>query len=169
MSPLNFAKTSPKVLCLTAALVLGTGALTAAYAASTTAGTGEINGCYNINNGGQLRVLAAGQSCDLKKETAISWNLQGIQGAAGAQGIQGIPGPQGIQGLTGEAGATGIQGLQGEKGEKGEKVEEGLLEEIHETAANLLYVLILLHLAGVVFETRCSGKQVMVAMLPFKR
>ena len=56
-----------------------------------------------------------------------------------------------------------------EKGEKGEKGEEGPLEEIHETAANLLYVLILLHLAGVVFETRRSGKQVMVAMLPFKR
>lgn len=45
--------------------------------------------------------------------------------------------------------------------------EEGVLAEVHETAANLLYLLILLHLAGVVFETRRSGKQVLVAMSPF--
>ena len=50
-----------------------------------------------------------------------------------------------------------------------EEGEEGLLEEIHETAANLLYLLILLHLAGVIFETRRSGKQVLVAMAPFGR
>lgn len=50
-----------------------------------------------------------------------------------------------------------------------EEGEEGLLGEIHETAANLLYLLILLHLAGVMFETRRSGKQVLVAMAPFGR
>jgi cytochrome b len=54
-----------------------------------------------------------------------------------------------------------------EEGE--EEGEEGLLGEIHETAANLLYLLILLHLAGVIFETRRSGKQVLVAMAPFGR
>jgi hypothetical protein len=100
----SFAKTSPKVIGLTAALVLGTGALTAAYAATSAPGAAEINGCYNINNGGQLRILSAGQTCDLKKETPISWNAQGVQGIAGPQGIQGIPGlpgPQGIQGLQG--------------------------------------------------------------------
>lgn len=51
--------------------------------------------------------------------------------------------------------------------EEGE--EEGLLGEVHETAANLLYLLILLHLAGVIFETRRSGKQVLVAMAPIGR
>jgi len=56
-----------------------------------------------------------------------------------------------------------------EEGDGEGESEEGLLEEIHETAANLLYLLILLHLAGVIFETRRSGKQVLVAMAPFGR
>lgn len=55
-----------------------------------------------------------------------------------------------------------------EEGE-GEEGEEGPLGEIHELAANLLYVLIALHLAGVVFETRRSGRQVVTAMLPGRR
>lgn len=57
----------------------------------------------------------------------------------------------------------------GERREGGEEHEEGPLTEIHETAANLLYVLILLHIAGVVFETRRSGRQVVLAMLPGHR
>ena len=120
VSQFSLAKTSPKVLAITAALVLGTGAVTAAYAASTTAG--EIRGCYNVNNGGQLRVLAPGQTCDLKKETAISWNTQGIQGEAGPQGIPGLdgaPGAQGPQGEKGDTGDTGATGAQGEKGDTG--------------------------------------------------
>src|SRR6476646_9422424 len=133
MSRFSLAKTSPKVLCLTAALVLGTGAVSAAIAATPTSGTGEIKGCFNNNNGGELRVLPAGASCDSKKETAISCNVQGIQGIAGAQGIPGFAGPQGIQGLpglkgdtgatgeTGGMGATGETGAQGEKGDAGDK------------------------------------------------
>lgn len=53
--------------------------------------------------------------------------------------------------------------------EKGEEGEEGPLGEIHEAAANLLYLLILLHLAGVIFETWRSGRQVLVAMAPIGR
>lgn len=54
-----------------------------------------------------------------------------------------------------------------EAGEKpGRDREDGPLGEIHETAANLLYLLVLLHLAGVLFETRRSGRQVLVAMAP---
>ncbi len=57
-----------------------------------------------------------------------------------------------------------------EEGEgEGEEREEGPLVEVHEVAANLLYLLILLHIAGVVFETRRSGRQVVLAMLPFRR
>jgi len=52
---------------------------------------------------------------------------------------------------------------------EGEDEEEGPLGEIHETAVNLLYVLILLHLAGVVFETRRSGRHIVMAMLPGRR
>ena len=40
------------------------------------------------------------------------------------------------------------------------------MEEVHEIAVNLLYVLIALHLAGVAFETRRSGREVVSAMLP---
>lgn len=47
--------------------------------------------------------------------------------------------------------------------------EEGPLAEVHETAVNLLYVLIVLHIAGVVFETRRSGRRIVLAMLPRRR
>ncbi len=43
---------------------------------------------------------------------------------------------------------------------------EEALEEVHEIAVNLLYVLIALHLMGVVFETRRSGREIVRAMLP---
>lgn len=51
-----------------------------------------------------------------------------------------------------------------EEGDEGE--EEGPLGELHEIAVNLLYVLIALHLMGVVFETRRSGPQIARSMLP---
>lgn len=53
---------------------------------------------------------------------------------------------------------------EGEGGREGEGDE--LFEEVHEVAVNLLYLLIALHLAGVVFETRRSGRAVVGAMLP---
>lgn len=59
------------------------------------------------------------------------------------------------------------EGGKGGEGEEGE--EEGPLVEIHETAVNLLYVLIVLHIAGVVFETRRSGRRIVMAMLPGRR
>lgn len=65
----------------------------------------------------------------------------------------------------GEGGEHEAEGVR----EGGEEHEEGPLVEIHETAANLLYILILLHIAGVVFETRRSGRQVILAMLPGHR
>lgn len=51
-----------------------------------------------------------------------------------------------------------------EDGEGGE--EEDPVVEVHEIAVNLLYVLIVLHIAGVVFETRRSGRRIVMAMLP---
>lgn len=53
-----------------------------------------------------------------------------------------------------------------EGGEAGEDEAGEWLEELHEVAVNLLYVLIALHLLGVVFETRRSGRQIVGAMLP---
>lgn len=51
---------------------------------------------------------------------------------------------------------------------EGEEDREGdeLFEEAHEVAVNLLYVLIALHLLGVMFETRRSGREIVGAMLP---
>lgn len=86
MSQFSFSRTSPKVLCLTAALVLGTGAAIA-YASATTSDAGMISACSNKTSG-QLRVLSAGAACD-KKETPISWNVQGIQGVQGERGETG--------------------------------------------------------------------------------
>ena len=54
------------------------------------------------------------------------------------------------------------EGSDNEGGEAGEE----FLEEVHEIAVNLLYALIFLHLAGVLFETRRSGKAVVGAMIP---
>lgn len=53
-----------------------------------------------------------------------------------------------------------------EAGEGAESEGEEWLEEMHEIAVNLLYVLIALHLTGVVFETRRSGREVVGAMIP---
>lgn len=72
------------------------------------------------------------------------------------------------------AGETG-EDEDGEESEAGEGFEAGgeggeeMLEEIHEAAANLLFVLAGLHIAGVVFETSRSGPGVVRAMLPGRR
>ena len=48
----------------------------------------------------------------------------------------------------------------------GEEGEEGPLGEVHEAAVNLLYGLILLHIGGVVFESRRQKRNLALAMLP---
>lgn len=60
-------------------------------------------------------------------------------------------------------------GKEREGGGAEEEGEEGPLGEVHEAAVNLLYILIVLHIAGVVFETRRSGREVVLAMLPGNR
>ncbi|OYU69303.1 MAG: cytochrome B [Alphaproteobacteria bacterium PA2] len=64
--------------------------------------------------------------------------------------------------------ARGEEAGEGEEGEGGEGEEEegGVLGEVHETAVYLLYLLIALHLGGVVFETRRSGREIITAMIP---
>ena len=91
--------------------------------------------------------------------------------------MAGIPGSGGkldARAITAAGPATALQAREDGAGEErhaaeGEEREEGPLVEVHEVAANLLYLLILLHIAGVVFETRRSGRQVVLAMLPFRR
>jgi cytochrome b len=52
-----------------------------------------------------------------------------------------------------------------ESGEGGEN-DESLAGEVHEGAVNVLYLLILLHIAGVVFESRRQRRNLVLAMLP---
>ncbi|WP_252257558.1 cytochrome b/b6 domain-containing protein [Erythrobacter aurantius] len=67
----------------------------------------------------------------------------------------------------GEHGEYREHGEDDEYGEGGEEDEgEEVLEEVHEIAVNLLYLLILLHIGGVAFETARSGKRTITAMLP---
>lgn len=58
-------------------------------------------------------------------------------------------------------GDSGQSEYEGKKAEK-----EDPMREIHETSVNLLYILIVLHLAGVIFETRRSGRTIVLAMMP---
>ena len=48
---------------------------------------------------------------------------------------------------------------------KGAEGSESMWEDVHETSVNLLYILIALHIAGTVFETRRSGREILLAML----
>ena len=56
-----------------------------------------------------------------------------------------------------------------EEGEEheGEEGGEEIMEEVHETAVNLLYALIALHILGVLFETMRHGRGTLGAMIPF--
>ena len=73
------------------------------------------------------------------------------------------PPPADPNAVSGERGESG----KGEGGEEASEDEgEELFEEMHEIAVNLLYVLIALHLAGVVFETRRSGREIVGSMIP---
>ena len=76
------------------------------------------------------------------------------------------PGTSAAQLMYGEAGehdSTGeAEGYEAEEGGEGEEV----FEEVHEVAVNLLYVLTLLHIGGVAFETARSGRRTVLAMLP---
>lgn len=101
------------------------------------------------------------------------WSCLGVIIASGIA-MAGFP-PQGESHEEGRpvAYASAEYGEEREEAEEGseggEGHEEGAMEELHETAVNLLYLLIVLHIAGVVFEMRRSGRQVVLAMLPGRR
>ncbi|OXE36553.1 MAG: cytochrome B [Phenylobacterium zucineum] len=85
------------------------------------------------------------------------------EGMTPGEGRGPVTGPQARGEEVGEREA----GEREEGGESGEgEGEGGALGEIHETAVYLLYFLIALHLGGVVFETRRSGREIITAMIP---
>lgn len=100
------------------------------------------------------------------------WSCLGVIVASGIV-MTGFP-PQGESREEGHPAACGDAEYgedaeeDGEGHEEGGHEEEGW-EEVHEVAVNLLYLLIVLHIAGVAFETRRSGRHVVLAMLPRRR
>jgi cytochrome b len=72
------------------------------------------------------------------------------------------PGTSAAQLMYSEAGEHEGEEHEGEEGSEAGEV----FEEVHEVAVNLLYVLILLHIGGVAFETARSGRRTITAMLP---
>lgn len=78
-----------------------------------------------------------------------------------------FPGAPMAQAASWQAGGRSFE-EEGEAEGEGEgegEGEEGPLGELHEAAATLLYGLIVLHLAGVVFETRRTGRPIVRRML----
>jgi hypothetical protein len=103
--------------------------------------SGVIYACIQggDDDDGKVRIVSKPNACR-KRESAISWNVQGPAGPAGAagpkgatgspgapgqqgipgvQGVQGTPGAQGIPGAPGQQGAPGVQGSKGDTGPAG--------------------------------------------------
>ncbi len=66
----------------------------------------------------------------------------------------------------GEREAGEARGEQRSEGTEDSERKEDPLGEVHEVAANLLYILILAHIGGVVFESRRQRRNLALAMLP---
>lgn len=121
------------------------------------AGRNEVHGSHNPL--GALMVYAI-------------WTALGVVVASGIA-MAGPPSAAFLDQLPHRAGQPGEAGQQTiveeDHDDEDSKGEEGIWGEVHETAVNLLYVLILLHIGGVAFETRRSGREIVLAMLPARR
>jgi hypothetical protein len=99
-------------------LAILAGATGVAYAtAAVVASTSVINACTNDKNG-ELRMVEAAGACR-RKESPVTWNVQGPQGDVGPAGSQGLKGDAGATGVQGPPGPTGPQGPAGPAGTNG--------------------------------------------------
>lgn len=98
----------------------------------------------------------------------MAYALWAVLGVIIASGIAMAGAPPAIDASTSATEIISGEANEGEYGEEGEEGEGGeeVFEEVHEIAVNLLYLLILLHIGGVAFETVRSGKRTLTAMLP---
>lgn len=88
-------------------------ALGGAFVASAVDGPDAIHACVDDKTGG-LRIASSSDECRTdKKESPLTWNVQGPQGNPGPQGI---PGPRGAPGQDGQDGAPGVPGVDGQDG-----------------------------------------------------
>lgn len=132
-----------RVLVLAAALGVAAGASFATAAITSSTPTKTIVACEQ-NSSGMIKIVSDARECNLKNETAISWNVVGPAGPQGPKGDTGgigpagpqgpagqastVPGPQGLKGDTGAAGAqgpTGTNGTDGTNGAPGAKGDTG--------------------------------------------
>ena len=124
-----------------------------------------------------IREIAAGKRSDHASHNPLGalmvyaiWSVLAVIVVTGVLMASAPDKPKGEPGAAPPAAtAERFEREEGEAREGGEEHEEGPLTEVHETAVNLLYVLIVLHIAGVVFETRRSGRRIVLAMLPGRR
>lgn len=117
---------STRVRSATIAVATASTVVVASAAASALipSADGTITACYD-NKTGAMRAVASTGECDLRKETALTWNERGPQGPAGPQGPQGPTGEYGPPGPPGPTGATGPTGPQGPSGPQGPPGESG--------------------------------------------
>ncbi|PZR30698.1 cytochrome b/b6 domain-containing protein [Caulobacter segnis] len=130
-----------------------------------------------------LREIAAGQRTEHASHNPLGalmvyaiWSVLAVIVVTGVLMASAPARPEGRPGVAPPAAAQRLERDEDEREEAREAAregggerEEGPLAEVHETAVNLLYVLIVLHIAGVVFETRRSGRRIVLAMLPGRR
>lgn len=99
----------------------------------------------------------------------MAYALWGTLAVVIASGIAMTGFPPRVHAEDGERPAAAASALADEDEEAGEGEEGGeggeIAEEVHEVAANLLFGLAALHLLGVAFETRRSGRQIVLAMI----
>ncbi|HEX7693378.1 MAG TPA: cytochrome b/b6 domain-containing protein [Sphingomonas sp.] len=84
---------------------------------------------------------------------------------AGERGAAGETGDDDTRSRAPADAATRAESGEKQEREEREDRDEGI-GEVHETAVYLLYLLIALHLAGVVFETRRNGPNILARMMP---
>lgn len=125
-----------------------------------------------------VRDIAAGRRRDHPSHNPLGalmvyaiWGTLGVVIASGIAmaGLPATPLTGFAPATTATTGVTASQGGESEEEEGDGEREEGSIAEIHEAAVYLLYGLILLHIAGVAFESRRSGRRIMMAMLPGAR
>lgn len=103
--------------------VITTGALAAGLALGGALVVGAADGPELIHacvddKTGEVRIAASPDECRTdKKESALTWNVQGRRGEPGPQGA---PGPQGVPGQDGQDGEDGAPGADGQDGADGE-------------------------------------------------
>lgn len=108
----------PRIVVIIAALIAGLAIGVGTMRVVANHDSISIHACVEKNRG-VVRIVADAGACDLKKEYATQWNIQGPEGPQGPAGPQGSQGPAGPIGPAGPAGPVGPEGAEGPQGPAG--------------------------------------------------